>query len=1157
MKKLSVFFVVLLLTAFCYSQGLSTSCSFALPNVENKLISQSNNGRAVADGHWYYYDNGNFEGISIGVQNGASFSWGVMFPAGTYSGDVVTKVSAYDCAVFNGTVTIYNGGNNAPTNPVGSKNVTFTGSNTFREFTFDNPVAIDPTKNVWVVFYKISGNSHPAAVCANTGNPNGRWVCLNGTDWYDIANDGNSYTFMIRAYIENYGVFSEGFESGIPSNWTLIDADGDGHNWTSVADFGNVYTYYNGLTLDWYHNGSNAVVSCSFINDVGALTPDNFLVMPPMSLGSNSQLSFWVAACDPSYPADHFGVFVSTTGTNPSSFVSVQEWTLTGKSNDRVDLTPASRNGRGMTVGTWHNYTVNLNYYSGQQVYIAFRHFNCSNQYIMALDDIQLTNCSQSQGYTINVSSNPSSGGNVTGGGSYLQGTSCTVHANPANGYTFLRWTENGTQVSTNANYTFTVTGNRNLVAQFQAQSQNYTISVSANPTNGGTAFVGNNPNVTQGVYTNGQSCTVHASANSGYSFTNWTENNNVVSTQANYTFSVTGNRTLVANFVPQQYSVNVSANPSNGGSVTGGGTYNFGQSCTVSATPSNNFSFNNWTESGNVVSTQADYTFEVNNNRVLVANFTAQEQNYTISASANPTNGGTVTGGGTYTQGQSCTVKAIANDGYAFTNWTENGNEVSTDTDYVFTVNGNRTLVANFTQQQYTITAIADPLIGGNVTGSGQYHYGDNCILTATPNDGYVFSAWTKDGDCVGDSNPSYSFVVESDGEYIAHFVLDDNSYTINVTADPFEGGTVSGGNTYNNGALCTLIAYPNDGYYFESWTKDGEIVSQQQSYSFTVSSSASYVAHFIPNKYEVTANVMPAEGGEVYFVFGTNMYEYGSICALTAIPSEGYVFVNWTKDGEIVETDATYQFAVTQDVNCQANFSQSSDIFTISASPNPINGGEIIGAGNYPEGETCTLKANASPGYVFAQWLENDEVVSSEAQYSFVVERHRTLVARFNSTIHKITATSGPNGTILPEGVFYVETGESITFTMIPDEGCSIKKVIIDGNPVSPVGSITFSNVSSDRTIHVDFSGVGVEENEISMLKILPNPVKEVVLVDCPGMRRITLYNMTGTVVYDKETQNDKESIHVERMRSGVYIVRVLVEGNHYRYAKLIVSE
>ena len=73
---------------------------------------------------------------------------------------------------------------------------------------------------------------------------------------------------------------------------------------------------------------------------------------------------------------------------------------------------------------------------------------------------------------------------------------------------------------------------------------------------------------------------------------------------------------------------------------------------------------------------------------------------------------------------------------------------------------------------------------------------------------------------------------------------MLDDNSYTINVTADPFEGGTVSGGNTYNNGALCTLIAYPNDGYYFESWTKDGEIVSQQQSYSFTVSSSASFIA-------------------------------------------------------------------------------------------------------------------------------------------------------------------------------------------------------------------------------------------------------------------------------------------------------------------------
>ena len=71
---------------------------------------------------------------------------------------------------------------------------------------------------------------------------------------------------------------------------------------------------------------------------------------------------------------------------------------------------------------------------------------------------------------------------------------------------------------------------------------------------------------------------------------------------------------------------------------------------------------------------------------------------NYSITVSSIPTFGGTVTGGGTYQQGQSCTVIATANSNYTFMNWTENNEVVSTNASYTFTVSGNRTLVANFT---------------------------------------------------------------------------------------------------------------------------------------------------------------------------------------------------------------------------------------------------------------------------------------------------------------------------------------------------------------------------------------------------------------------------------------------------------------------------
>ena len=227
--------------------------------------------------------------------------------------------------------------------------------------------------------------------------------------------------------------------------------------------------------------------------------------------------------------------------------------------------------------------------------------------------------------YTITVSAIPSNGGTVSGGGTYLEGDSCTVSAYANPGYEFTCWIEKGVVVSTDAHYIFIVTGNRDLEAHFTQQT--YTISVSASPSNGGTVYVGNTPGTTSGTYAYGQSCTVHANANTGYTFANWTENGNVVSSNPNYTFTVIGSRNLVAHFSQQTYTISVSANPSNGGTVSGGGSYNYGQWCTVLANTNGGYDFTNWTENGNVVSTNANYSFQVTNSRVLVAHFTESSQ--------------------------------------------------------------------------------------------------------------------------------------------------------------------------------------------------------------------------------------------------------------------------------------------------------------------------------------------------------------------------------------------------------------------------------------------------------------------------------------------------------------------------------------------------
>ena len=419
-----------------------------------------------------------------------------------------------------------------------------------------------------------------------------------------------------------------------------------------------------------------------------------------------------------------------------------------------------------------------------------------------------------------------------------------------------------------------------------------------------------------------------------------------------------------------QQYTVNVSANPNIGGTVTGGGTYNQGQLCTVTATANSGYTFTNWTENGAVVSTQANYTFTVNSNRTLVANFTGQSQQYTISVSANPNNGGTVSGDGTYYEGESCTVRATPNTGYTFTNWTENGNVVSTQSRYTFIVTGNRTLVANFQAQGFTITATADPVNGGTVTGGGTYNSGQSCTLTATPATGYNFVNWTKNGQQVS-TNATYTFTVTESATYVAHFQL--QSFTISLSANPSNAGTVSGDGTYDYGTSCTVTAMPYQRYLFANWTENGTVVSTEQSYTFTVTANRNLVANFEIPMVEITTDVNPVEAGTVT---GAGTYHYGDEVTLTVVRNEDWAFQNWTENGEVISEEMTYTFIATEDRVLVANFLYTEGVGENSVSakvyPNPTQG-EITLEG---EGLSHVRIVNAYGQMVYNAKVEGEQV-------------------------------------------------------------------------------------------------------------------------------------------------------------------------------------
>ena len=515
-------------------------------------------------------------------------------------------------------------------------------------------------------------------------------------------------TYYVRAYATNSAGTAYGNQksftttatmptvtTGQVTNITQTTALGGGN----VTNDGGASVTARGVCWSTSHNPTVSGSHASGGTGTGSFTAN--------MTGLTANTTYYVRAYATNSQGTSYGSEVSfTTSQNisaptvtTSQVSSITQTTAVGGGNVTSDG-GATVTERGICWSTSHNpttsgshanngtgtgsYTVQMSGLTANTTYYV-RAYAINSQGTSYGSEVSFTT-EQIPSYTISVSANPTNGGTVAGGGTYQQGQSCTVTATANTGYTFLRWTENGTQVSTNANYTFTVSDNRTLVAQFQANS--YTVSVSATPTSGGSATGGGN-------YNYGQSCTVSASAANGYTFLRWTENGTQVSTNASYTFTVTGNRTLVAQFQVNGYTISASANPTAGGTVTGAGTYNYGQSCTLTATANTGYTFLRWTENGEQVSTNATYTFNVTGNRTLVAQF--QIQSYTITASANPTAGGSVSGAGSYNYGQSCTLTASASTNYTFVNWTENGNAVSSNASYSFTVTANRTFVANF----------------------------------------------------------------------------------------------------------------------------------------------------------------------------------------------------------------------------------------------------------------------------------------------------------------------------------------------------------------------------------------------------------------------------------------------------------------------------
>ena len=415
-----------------------------------------------------------------------------------------------------------------------------------------------------------------------------------------------------------------------------------------------------------------------------------------------------------------------------------------------------------------------------------------------------------------------------------------------------------------------------------------WTISVVADPVDGGRVSGA-------GLYGGSNYCVVIAEPNEGYHFVNWTENGSVVSYDPNYSFIVTGERVLKAHFAMEGNIVfadaNVKARCVAHWDTNGDGELSYVEAAmvtdlgTVFMNGSNLTSFDELQYFTGLTSIEG---FAFNGcyglTSIILPNsvtFIGSHAFYNCGHLTSMTIPNSVTsiagnpfvycsrlvrinveaGNMVYDSRNNCNaiIKTGTNELIAGCKNSFIPDSVTSIGDYAFS---NCSTLASITipnsvvsigERAFFMCYLPSLTIPSSVTSIGKEAFG-NCIRLASIT-------------VLAERPPSLGIMAfygvnHSVPVYVPCGSLEDyqnaggwNEFTncsemcpgtISVVASPVEGGTVMGGGYYEGGAICSLTAMANMGYIFVSWMKDGEVVSNDETFSFVVTGDASIVAHF-----------------------------------------------------------------------------------------------------------------------------------------------------------------------------------------------------------------------------------------------------------------------------------------------------------------------
>jgi len=576
-----------------------------------------------------------------------------------------------------------------------------------------------------------------------------------------------------------------------------------------------------------------------------------------------------------------------------------------------------------------------------------------------------------------------------------------------------------------------------------------------------GNGTVNKNPNQT--LYPPGTIVQLTAIPDIGWTFNHWsgdlTGNTNPT------TITMNSNKIVYANFTQNEYTLTIT--------IVGSGTvnknpnqptYHYGDIVTLTAIANTGWAFSGW--SGDLTGSTNPTTITINGNKSVTATFTQNEYILTIIIEGN----GIVNKNPnqtTYPYGTVVTLTAVPSTGWSFNHWS--GDLTGNNNPENITMNSNKTIIANFTTNHYTLTI--------NIQGNGTvnknpnqttYPYGTIVQLTAIPDIGWTFDHWS--GDLTGNTNPT------------------------NITINDNRNGTVSKNpdlTIYPYGTIVELTAIPETGWTFNHWS--GNLTGNNNPENITMNDNKIVIANFTTNQYTLTINI---EGnGTVSKNPDLTIYPYGTIVELTAIPDIGWTFDHWSGD--------------------------------LTGNTNPTNITINDNKTTYSYGTVVELTAIPDNGWMFSHW--SGDLSGGNNPENIIINDNKTVTAHFSINEYILSIIVYGEGNVIkyPDYATY-PYGTIVELTAVPNTGWGFDHWSgdITGNE-NPKEIL----INGHKIVYAHFI-----EDSISPMLEITKPTKGIYLLDWKILPFIYPVVLNEVTILANASDND----------SGIERVEFYIDGN-----------